>query len=131
MGGEPRGRSSKSRAASSAMRALRGARDLYVRGLRRLDRLVAAASPRRAGVGRPTSRVFFSGVGDRDADQELRGLVRAMQARPAAAPTTAGAAAGSRAKAVEAGGAPAAVRRRSTALERINEEADVVRPTSS
>jgi hypothetical protein len=66
----------RSRAGSVAMRALRGARDLYVRGLRGLDRLVAAANPR-ASVGRPSSRVF----GCRDSEQELRALVRAMEAR--------------------------------------------------
>jgi len=66
------------------MRALRGARDLYVRGLRGLDRLLAAASPRRAGVGRPTSRVFGTG-GDRDSEELMQELVRAMQARRGAA----------------------------------------------
>ncbi|CAN6323024.1 unnamed protein product [Urochloa humidicola] len=115
--GEPRGRGRKSSSQGAAMRALRGARDLYVRGLRGLDRLLAAASPRRAGVGRPTSRVF--GVGGRDSEEELRELVRAMQARPG------GAAGNGKAEA----GAPAAVKRRgaATQLERINEEAAVVR----
>ena len=54
MGEHPRGRGRRT-AHGEAMRALRGARDLYVRGIRGLDRLLAAASPRRAGVGRPTS----------------------------------------------------------------------------
>ncbi|RCV41500.1 hypothetical protein SETIT_9G140700v2 [Setaria italica] len=124
--GEPRGRSRKSRGA--AMRALRGARDLYVRGLRGLDRLLAAASPRRAGVGRPTSSRVF-GVGcDRDPEEELRELVRAMQARRAAAPSSMGAA---DASGKEAAGAPVVKKRRgATQLERINEDAAVVYPTS-
>ncbi|TVU45714.1 hypothetical protein EJB05_05210, partial [Eragrostis curvula] len=52
----------------------RGARDLYVRALRGLDRFVVAANPR-AGVGRPTSRVFGVG-GDRGSEQELREFCR-------------------------------------------------------
>jgi hypothetical protein len=80
MGDHPRGRGRRSQGA-----AMRGTRDLYVRGLRGLDRLLAAASPRRAGVGRPTSRVFGAG-GDRYSEEELmRELARAMQARRGAA----------------------------------------------
>ncbi|CAL4926658.1 unnamed protein product [Urochloa decumbens] len=127
--GEPRGRGRKSSQGGAAMRALRGARDLYVRGLRGLDRLLAAASPRRAGVGRPTSRVFGVG-GDRDPEEELWELVSAMQARrgAAAAPSSTGAARSGKAEATTA---PAAVKRRggaTTQLERINEEVSVGHP---
>ena len=108
----------------AATRALRGARDLYVRGLRGLDRLLAAASPRRAGVGRPTSRVFGTG-GDRDSEELMQELVRAMQARRGAA---ASAGAGGSGKAEAA--APAVKSRGTTPLERINEDAAVVEPTS-
>ena len=109
----------------AATRALRGARDLYVRGLRGLDRLLAAASPRRAGVGRPTSRVFGTGS-DCDSEELMRELVRAMQARRGAA---ASAGAGGSGKAEAA--APAAMKSRGTTpLERINEDATVVEPTS-
>jgi hypothetical protein len=106
----------RSRAGSVAMRALRGARDLYVRGLRGLDRLVAAANPR-ASVGRPSSRVF----GCRDSEQELRELVRAMEARRA--PASAGAV--DRREKAEAG----AVRRGGMPLESINEDAAMAHPT--
>lgn len=126
----PRGRGRKP-SAGAAMRALRGARDLYVRGLRGLDRLLAAASPRRAGVGRPTSRVF--GVGSRDSEEEeLRDLVRAIQARRAAAPSASASAVGSgNNKEDAASGAPPVKRRGATPLQRINEDAvAVVHPTS-
>nr|CAB3502668.1 unnamed protein product [Digitaria exilis] len=97
-----------------------------------LDRLLAAASLRRAGVGRPTSRVFGSG-GGRDSDEELRELVRAVQARRAAAAASTGGAAAGSGKA-EAG-VPAVRmtdRRRATPkLERINEDAAVVYPIAS
>jgi hypothetical protein len=110
------------------MRALRGARDLYVRGLRGLDRLLAAASPRRAGVGRPTSRVF-GGVGSRHSDEDLRDLVRAMQARHAAAAAASVGSGGNKEDA--ASGAPPAVKMRgATPLQRIDEDAVVVHPTS-
>ncbi|PUZ37605.1 hypothetical protein GQ55_9G132500 [Panicum hallii var. hallii] len=123
MGDHPRGRGRRSQGA--AMRALRGARDLYVRGLRGLDRLLAAASPRRAGVGRQTSRVFGAG-GDRYSEEELmRELVRAMQARRGAA-LSAGAGGSGKAEP----GAPAVKSRGTTPLERINEDVAVVEPTS-
>ncbi|CAN6292033.1 unnamed protein product [Urochloa humidicola] len=124
--GEPRSRGRRKPSQGAVMRALRGARDLYVRGLRGLDRLLAAASPRRAGVGvgRPTSsRVFGGGGGggDRDTEEELRELVRAMQA------ARRGAAGSGKAEA----GVPAAVKMRgATRLERIDEEAAVVQQTS-
>ncbi|CAN6309857.1 unnamed protein product [Urochloa humidicola] len=122
--GEPRSRGRRKPSQGAVMRALRGARDLYVRGLRGLDRLLAAASPRRAGVGRPTSsRVFGGGGGggDRDTEEELRELVRAMQAARRVAAGSGKAEAG----------APAAVKMRgATRLERINEEAAVVQQTS-
>lgn len=107
-----------------AMRALRGARDVYVRGLRGLDRLVAAANPR-AGVGRPTSRVFGVG-GDRGSEEDVRDLVHAMQARRIAVAASAGAA---RSEKTEAGAS--AVRRGGMMLESINEDTAVVHPTSS
>ncbi|KAF8681802.1 hypothetical protein HU200_045240 [Digitaria exilis] len=137
--GEPRGRGRKSSSPSTsqgaAMRALRGARDLYVRGLRGLDRLLAAASPRRGGVGRPTSRVFGSG-GGRDSDEELRELVRATQARRAAAAAAAASTGGAAVGGVkDEAGAPAVKRkdrRRVTPqLERINEDAAAVYPIAS
>lgn len=101
------------------MRVLRGARDLYVRGLRGLDRLLAAASPRRGGVGRPTSRVFGGG---RDSEEELRELVRAMHARR---PST-GAAVGRNGKAEAAAPAVKKTDRRGGTLERIDEDVAVV-----
>uniref|UniRef100_J3LRK0 Uncharacterized protein n=1 Tax=Oryza brachyantha TaxID=4533 RepID=J3LRK0_ORYBR len=74
--GKRRGR--KSRVASATMRALRGARDLYVRGAKGFGEFIVAANPR-AGVGRPTSRAF--GVRELNSEQELWELVRATQAR--------------------------------------------------
>ncbi|CAD6206161.1 unnamed protein product [Miscanthus lutarioriparius] len=126
--GEPRPRprgSGSGRKPSAAMRALRGARDLYVRGLRGLDRLLAAASPRRAGMGRPTSWVF-GGVGSRHSEEDLRDLVRVMQARRAAAASVGSG--GNKEDA--ASSAPPVKRRGATPLQRINEDAAVVHPTS-
>lgn len=107
----------KSRVAKAAMRALRGARDLYVRGVKGLDGFVAAANPR-AGVGRPTSRVF--GVRDLNSEQELLELVRAMQARHSAGTGGVGD------KKAEAD--VPAVRRGAVPLEKIDEDAAVVHP---
>ncbi|KAK3149727.1 hypothetical protein QOZ80_3AG0221740 [Eleusine coracana subsp. coracana] len=98
------------------------ARDLYVRGLRGLDRLVAAANPR-LGMGRPTSRVFGVG-GDRGSDQELRDPVNTMQARRRRALLRR-----KKVKKAEAAAAPG-VRRGAETLERIDENAAVVHPTS-
>ncbi|TVU01554.1 hypothetical protein EJB05_52995, partial [Eragrostis curvula] len=97
----PRGRSRKSRAGTASLATSTG-----------LDRLVAAANPR-AGVGRPTSRVF----GDRGS--------RAL-ARHAGGAASAGAVVGS--EKAEAG-APTA-RRRGMVLERINEDTAVDHPAS-
>ncbi|KAK3146479.1 hypothetical protein QOZ80_3BG0266940 [Eleusine coracana subsp. coracana] len=113
----------KPRAGSMAMRVLRAARDLYVRGLQGLDRLVAAANPR-VGMGQPTSRVFGIGGDDRGSEQELRDLVITMQARCGAA--SAGAVKSDKAEAAAAPG----VRRGAVTLERIDENAAVVHPTS-
>ncbi|EER93675.1 hypothetical protein BDA96_01G144600 [Sorghum bicolor] len=121
--GEHRGRKP-----SAAMRALRGARDLYVRGLRGLDRLLAAASPRRAGVGRPTSSRVFGVGGSRHSEEDLRDLVRAMQPRRAAAASVGSG--GNKEDAATASGAPPVKRRGATPLQRISEDAAVVHPTS-
>ncbi|KAF0909960.1 hypothetical protein E2562_001213 [Oryza meyeriana var. granulata] len=117
--GERRGR--KSRVARAAMRALRGARDLLVRGAKGFGMFITAANPR-AGVGRPTSRVF--GVDELNSEQELRELVRIMQARRGAG--TAGAGAGGKKKAET--GAPAAWRG-TAPLGRIDEDGALVDPT--
>ena len=93
-------------------------------GLRGLDRLLAAASPMRAAVGRPTSRVF--GVGSRHSEEDLRDLVRVMQARRAAAASVGSG--GNKEDA--ASSAPPVKRRGATPLQRINEDAAVVHPTS-
>jgi hypothetical protein len=118
--GEHRPRKSQ----GAAMHALRGARDLYVRGLRSLDRLLAAASPRKAGVGRPTSSRVFGVGGDRGSEEEeLQELVRAMQARRTAAPAPSSTG-GADASGKEARGAPVVKNRRgATQLDRINEDA--------
>uniref|UniRef100_A0A0E0KHD9 Uncharacterized protein n=1 Tax=Oryza punctata TaxID=4537 RepID=A0A0E0KHD9_ORYPU len=117
--GERRGRMRKSRVAGAAMRALRGARDLYVRGAKGFGKFIVAANPR-AGVGRPTSRVF--GVGELNSEQELRELVRAMQERRGAAADT-----GAGGKKAETG-APAAWRGIAP-LGRIEEDGALVHPT--
>ncbi|TVU01553.1 hypothetical protein EJB05_52994, partial [Eragrostis curvula] len=121
--GELRGRSRKSVRSGAltgsrgrsgmAMRALRGARDLY--GPRQF----------RCG-GEPPGRRWPADVGgDRASEQELLELVHAMQARRGAA---ASAGAVVRSEKAEAG-APAAKRGGMT-LERINEDTAVDHPTS-
>uniref|UniRef100_A0A0D9ZBJ2 Uncharacterized protein n=1 Tax=Oryza glumipatula TaxID=40148 RepID=A0A0D9ZBJ2_9ORYZ len=119
--GERRG-ARKSRVAGAAvLRALRRARDLYVRGARGFGKFVVAANPRVGVVGRPTSRVF--GVGELNSEQELRELVRGAGAMRATRGAAADAGAGGK-KADQAGaGAPAAWRGRGTAaLGRIEED---------
>ncbi|KAL5209380.1 hypothetical protein ABZP36_005003 [Zizania latifolia] len=111
----------KTGVATAVTRALRGARDLYVRGAKGFGKFIVAANPR-AGVGRPTSRVF--GVGSlNNSEQDLRELVRAMQARRNPATGAGG-------KGAEKG-VPAAPAARSGAvsLGRIDEDDAIVHPT--
>uniref|UniRef100_A0A0D9VXD2 Uncharacterized protein n=1 Tax=Leersia perrieri TaxID=77586 RepID=A0A0D9VXD2_9ORYZ len=117
--GEQYGRNSKSRGVvRAATRALRGARDLYVRGAKGLGKFIVAANPRAGVAGRPTSRVFGR-VGELNSEQELRELVRDTQL----ARCDVGAGAGGK-KAETA--APAAWRHGNKPLGRIDEDGALV-----
>ncbi|KAG8097774.1 hypothetical protein GUJ93_ZPchr0013g37994 [Zizania palustris] len=113
--GERRGRI-KTGVARAVTRALRGARDLYVRGAKGFGKFIVAANPRAGVVGRPTSRVF--GVGGLDnSEQDLRELVRTTQAR------------GDPATGAGGKGAETAARRGAVSLGRIDEDDAIVHPT--